>query len=136
MIYSGSLLLLELKVQDKWHVVGGMKVTKFVLNRQFIASNNISNGMWRELLEGAGLKAIEITATGSFSNSLAEQELSKIALEGESAEYRLSLASGKSLTGKFQITYYERIGEVNEEENYRINLASSGETIYDTHSHN
>ena len=85
------------------------------------------SGAWRELADGCGLKHMEITIAGSFSNSAAENEMRSLAFTGKLAEYKLSFANGDSLFGKFQITYYERMGEASEEERYMVSLSSSGE---------
>jgi len=129
-IYNGSLLLLHLKIKEQWQVIGGIRATKFSLNSNFVDSTNISSGIWRELLVGSGLKHVDIAANGSFSNSKAEQNIRNLAFTGDIIEYKISFASGENLIGKFQITYYEREGNVNEEERYAIGLASSGEMKY------
>jgi predicted secreted protein len=130
MIYDGSLLLLYLKIKDRYAIIGGMRTIKFILNNQLIDSSNISSGIWRELANGGGFKHIDITLIGDFTDNEAEQNIRALAFSGELAEYQLSFANDETLTGKFQITYYERIGEVSEIEQYAIGFASSGEIRY------
>jgi predicted secreted protein len=127
MLYDGSLLLLHLKIKNEFILVGGMSATKLVLSNKSIESSNLVSGAWRELADGGGLKHVDITIVGSFSNSAAEKEMRELAFSGKLAEYELSFANGDSLFGKFQITYYERMGEAGEEERYVMSLSSSGE---------
>ena len=126
MIYDGSLVLLGLKIKNDYQLVGGMYTTKFELNNQLIKANNISSNNWRELLNNSGIRYLNITVSGVFSNSESEQAIKKLAFSGDLAEYKISFQSQESLVGKFKIKYYERIGSINEEEHYMIGLASSG----------
>ncbi len=127
-MYNGALMLLKLKINDNWQVIGGMRTTRLLINRQSTESNNISSYAWKEIL-GSGLKQININATGIFTGNEAEKQIYKLAFSGDLAEYSLELADKESLQGKFQITHYDRFGDVDEEEGYSICLASSGEII-------
>lgn len=131
MIYSGSLILLSLKLADKWQTVGGMRNLKMVVNSQLIDSSNNSSVAWRELLDESGLRHVSITGSGAFTDSDGEKHLQELVFAGKIAEYRFKFANGSSLLGKFQISHYERLGEINEEENYVINLESSGKILFE-----
>ncbi len=130
MLYSGSLVLLSLKIEETWQEIGGMRSTKMVINNQLIEASNIAGGNWRELLDQAGLLHLNINGMGVFLNSKAEQFIQKLAFRAKTAEYKLVFASKDYLIGNFQITHYERLGEVDEEECYIIALASSGKIEY------
>lgn len=130
MIYSGSLVLLSLKLADKWQTIGGMRNLKMVASSQLIDSSNNSSIAWRELLDESGLRHISISGAGAYTDSEGEQHLQELVFAGMIAEYKFKFANGSSLTGKFQISHYERLGEMNEEENYIINLESSGEVLF------
>jgi len=106
-----------------------MYTTKFELNNQLIEANNISSDNWRELLDNSGIRYLNITVSGVFSNSESEQAIKKLAFSGDLAEYKISFHSQESLIGKFKIKYYERIGSINEEEHYMVGLASSGAVL-------
>ncbi|MEK6733482.1 MAG: phage tail tube protein, partial [Pseudomonadota bacterium] len=105
MLYSGSQLLVSIEINDDWQIIGGMRSTKFSLNNSLVDSSNISSGIWRELLIGSGLRSIDITVTGSFANSEAEQKIRSLALTGKIAKFQISFASGESLISKFQIHF-------------------------------
>lgn len=130
MIYSGSLVLLSLKLAEQWQTVGGMRNLKMVVNSQLIDSSNNNSIAWRELLNEAGLRYVTISGSGAFTDSAGEKNLQELVFLGKLAEYKFKFANGSSLIGKFIINHYERIGEVNEEESYTINLESSGEILF------
>ena len=126
MIYNGSMMLLYLKKQESWQVIGGLRTSKFILNNKLIDASNLASENWRELMAKAALRYLDITITGAFVSSLAEQNIQQLAFNAEIAEYRLSFANGKYLCGNFQISNYEHLGNIDEEECYAINLSSSG----------
>jgi predicted secreted protein len=131
MIYSGSLVTLHVKLQDQWLVVGGMRLTKLVMNSQLVDASNSSSGGWRELMDEAGVNKVNIIGAGAFSNSKAEQYIQKLAFAGKLAEYKLNFANGSELLGLFKISHYERLGEMNEMENYVISLESSAKIFFE-----
>jgi predicted secreted protein len=131
MIYSGSLVLLCLKLADKWQTIGGMRNLKMAVNSQLIDSSNNSSVAWRELLDESGLRHVSIAGAGAFTDSDGERYIQELVFAGKLGEYKFKFANGSSLTGKFQISHYERLGDMNEEENYLINLESSGEILFE-----
>ncbi len=134
-MYKGALMLLKLKVDETWKVIGGMQTTRLEINNKTIESNNITNSSWRDILS-SGLRRIDISATGIFTGSICEKELCKLAFTGKLAEYRLEFAEKEVWQGKFQIIHYDRFGDVDEEERYSISITSSGEiTLMDYGSH-
>ena len=125
-MYNGALMLLQLKINKGWQVIGGLRTTKLEISNQLIDSSNVSSGAWRELSGSNGLKHMNISASGMFTDSESEKTICKLAFTGELAEYKLSFANKDSLQGKFQVMHYDRFGEVDEEESYSITIASSG----------
>ena len=109
-----------------------MRDTRLEVSSQLIDATHNSSGAWRELLPDAGLRYVNITGSGVFTDSGAEKKIQELVFLGEIAEYRLEFANSSSLTGNFQISHYERSGNVNSEENYVISLSSSGKIIFDT----
>lgn len=130
-MYDGSLVMIYLESnQQKWQLIGGMHTSKFILNSEYIDCSNVNTGSWRQLINGGGLKKIDINVSGIFTNNSAEQAIRKLAFLGEIANYKISFSSGENLVGKFQVSSYERIGNVHEPELYSLELTSSGEIYY------
>lgn len=129
MIYSGALVILHLKLQDKWQIIGGMRNVRLLVNTQLIDSSGHSSNGWRELLPEAGLRQVNISGSGAFTNSEAERNIQELALTGKFGEYKITFGNGGSLSGKFQISHYERLSEMTSEEGYVISLESSGALV-------
>lgn len=131
-IQPGSLMLLKIKDQDKFTTIGGLKATKFILNNQVIDVTHKDSGAWRELLSMAGSKYITISGAGIFTDGAAERKLRQIAFNNELCFYQICFGNKDKLFGQFLISCYERVGNMNEEENYMITLESSGEVHYES----
>jgi len=128
--YSGSLVLLKIKMDKKYEVVGGMRTTRFLLNNQLIDITHKESGKWRHLLENAGASSISVTGSGVFTDNKSEKMLREMAFENKRASFLLTFGNGDKLEGDFIISTYERIGNVSEEEIYNISLESAGKVEY------
>ena len=106
--------------------VAGLKTTQLSINGDAIAITNKGSGGWRELLSGAGIRSVSVSATGIFTGSSAEAQLRSLALDGAVAPYQLSFESGEAMTGEFLVTRLEYAGDFNGERNYSVALESSG----------
>jgi uncharacterized protein (TIGR02217 family) len=62
------------------------------------------SGGWRELLSGAGVRSVSVSAAGIFTGSDAEIRLRGHALSGAIDDYELSFESGERLRGRFLVT--------------------------------
>ncbi len=123
MISDGSLLLVEVLIDEKFYPIGGMKYTKISLNNKVVEQNNI-NSQWRELF--AGEKSAEISLKGIVTRSKAEEFIHYLSLSGEKSKYKIIFDGGVNIEGDFFINFYQRSGTVNEEEEYFMTLISSG----------
>ena len=87
---------------------------------------NKSSGGWRELLPGAGVRSVSVTAAGVFTGSAAETRVKSNALAGTIDDYQLVFESGEQLQGKFLLTRLDYSGDFNGERAYTLALESSG----------
>jgi len=125
----GSAFLLKIGTganPTNYATVAGLKTTQLAINGDAIAITNKGSGGWRELLSGAGIRSVSVSATGIFTGSSAEAQLRSLALNGAVAPYQLSFESGEAMTGQFLVTRLEYAGDFNGERNYSVALESSG----------
>lgn len=127
---NGSLVLLKIKNDKIYEVIGGMKTTRFTIHNQTIDASNKDSGSWRALLEGAGLSYMNISGNGVFTDSNAEYILRKAAFSNQAQKFKITYPNGDFIKGMFHISNYERSGNFNEEELYAITLESSGQIEY------
>ncbi|HEX8528195.1 phage major tail protein, TP901-1 family [Allosphingosinicella sp.] len=109
--------------------VAGMRTTQMSVNGEAVNVTSKDSGGWRELLSGAGVRSVSVSAGGIFTGSAAEVRLKGNALSGSIDDYELSFESGERLSGRFLVTRLDYSGDYNGERNYTLSLESSGEVV-------
>ncbi|MGB4191005.1 MAG: phage tail tube protein [Rickettsiales bacterium] len=130
-MFNGSLVFLYIKITDDWEIIGSINNIKLDLSNQLIAINNINNdNSWKENANLSGVRQVNITSSGVFSSSRAENYIQKLAFSGAGAEYKVEFGKRNNLVGNFHIEHYQHIAQMEEEETYNISLVSSGEVFF------
>jgi TP901-1 family phage major tail protein len=126
---KGSAFLLKIgngAPTPVFSTVAGLRTTQLSINGEAVVITNKSSGGWRELLPGAGVRSVSVTAAGVFTGSAAETRLKSNALAGTVDDYQLVFESGEYLQGKFLLTRLDYSGDFNGERAYTLALESSG----------
>ncbi|WP_176590380.1 phage major tail protein, TP901-1 family [Sphingobium sp. EM0848] len=131
-VEKGSAFLL--KIGDggapvAYATVAGMRTTQLSVNGEAVNVTNKDSGGWRELLSGAGVRSVSVSAAGIFTGSAAELRLRGHALAGTIEDYELSFESGEKMRGRFLVTRLDYAGDYNGERNYALSLESSGPVV-------
>ena len=126
---KGSAFLL--KVGDgasppAYRTVAGLRTTQMSINGDTLVVTHKASGGWRELLSGAGVRSVSISASGIFLGSAAEASIRANALAGLVDAYELSFEDGEKLRGRFLVQRLDYAGDFNGERNYSVVLESSG----------
>jgi TP901-1 family phage major tail protein len=129
---KGSAFLL--KVGDGgsppvYATVAGMRTTQLSVNGEAVNVTSKDSGGWRELLSGAGVRSVSVSASGIFTGSAAETRLKANALAGLIDDYELSFESGERMRGRFLLTRLDYAGDYNGERTYGLALESSGAVV-------
>jgi TP901-1 family phage major tail protein len=109
--------------------VAGMRTTQMSVNGEAVNVTSKDSGGWRELLSGAGVRSVSVSAGGIFTGSAAEGRVKTNALAGLVDDYELSFESGERLRGRFLVTRLDYSGDYNGERNYTLSLESSGAVV-------
>ena len=126
---KGSAFLLKVgngAAPPAFATVAGMRTTQMSVNGEGVNVTSKDSGGWRELLSGAGVRSVSVSASGIFTGSTAELRVKGHALAGTLDEYELSFESGERLRGRFLVTRLDYSGDYNGERNYALSLESSG----------
>ena len=129
---KGSAFLL--KISDggspaAYQTVAGLRTTQLSVAGETVVVTNKGSGGWRELLSGAGVRAVSVSASGIFLGSAAEAQIRANALAGTLADYELSFEDGEKLRGSFLVQRLDYAGDFNGERNYTLQLESSGAVV-------
>ena len=112
-----------------YSTVAGLRTTQLSINGDAIVITNKGSAGWRDLLSGAGVRSVSVSAAGVFTGSAAETRIKNSALSGVIDDYELSFESGEQLQGKFLVTRLDYAGDFNGERSYTLALESSGPVI-------
>ena len=126
---KGSAFLLKVgdgSAPPVYATIAGLRATQMSVNGEAVNVTSKDSGGWRELLSGAGVRSVSVSASGIFTGSAAELRIKANALGGAVDDYELSFESGERLRGRFLVTRLDYSGDYNGERNYAISLESSG----------
>ena len=129
---KGSAFLL--KISDGaspavYRTVAGLRTTQMSISGDAVVITSKESGGWREMLSGAGVRSVSVSAAGIFLGSSAEAQIRANAMSGTLDDYELSFEDGEKLRGRFLVQKLDYSGDFNGERNYTLSLESSGEVV-------
>ena len=128
-VEKGSAFLLKVgdgQATPTFSTVAGMRTTQLSVSGEAVVVTNKDSGGWRQLLSGAGVRSVSVSAAGVFTGSAAEARVKASALSGVLDDYRLTFEGGETMTGRFLVTRLDYAGDFNGERTYTLALESSG----------
>lgn len=131
-VEKGSAFLLKVSdgaVPVGYQTVAGLRTTQMSVSGEAVNITSKDSAGWRELLSGAGVRAVSVSAAGIFTGSTAEVRIRNHALAGTIDDFELSFESGERMRGRFLITRLDYAGDYNGERNYTVSLESSGPVV-------
>jgi TP901-1 family phage major tail protein len=112
-----------------YQTVAGLRTTQMSITGDTVVITTKESGGWRDLLSGAGVRQVSVSAAGIFLGSAAENQLRNNVLSGNIDDYELSFEDGAKMRGKFLLQRLDYSGDFNGERNYSIVLESSGAVV-------
>ena len=129
---KGSAFLLKIgdgATPPAYRTVAGLRTTQMSINGDTVVVTHKESGGWRELLSGAGVRSVSVSASGIFLGSEAEAAIRANALAGLVDAYELSFEDGAKLRGRFLVQRLDYAGDFNGERTYALQLESSGAVV-------
>jgi TP901-1 family phage major tail protein len=126
---KGSAFLLKVgdgATPPAYRTVAGLRTTQMSINGDTVVVTHKESGGWRELLSGAGVRSVSVSASRILLGSAAEASIRANALAGLIDAYELSFEDGEKLRGRFLVQKLDYAGDFNGERNYSVVLESSG----------
>lgn len=114
---------------SKYYTVAGLRTTQVSIVSDTVVVTHKGSGGWRELLSGAGIRAVSVSASGIFLGSAEELIVRGHALAATLESYQLAFEDGTSLAGRFLIQRLDYAGDFNGERTYAVQLESSGAVV-------
>jgi TP901-1 family phage major tail protein len=128
-VQSGKDLLVKIDVNGslQFETIAGLRATRISFNAETVDVTSLeSQGGWRELLAGAGVRSAIISGSGVFRDSNTDERARQIFFDGEMPNFQVVIPDFGIVEGPFQITAIEYSGSHNGEATYELTLASAG----------
>lgn len=111
----------------EFETVAGLRATRITFNAETVDATHIgSEGRWRELLAGAGVRSASISGSGIFRDEATDELIRGVFFAGDVPAFQIIIPDFGVIQGPFQITSIEYAGEYNGEATYELALASAG----------
>lgn len=125
---NGKDLLIKLDLgAGQFETVAGLRATRIAFNAESVDVTSLeSQGGWRELLAGAGVKSAAISGSGVFRDAATDERARAVFFAGEMPDIQVVIPDFGIVQGPFQITALEFAGSHNGEATYELSLASAG----------
>jgi TP901-1 family phage major tail protein len=121
------LLKIDLTGDGQFETVAGLRATRLSFNAETVDVTSLeSQGGWRELLAGAGVKSAAISGSGVFRDASSDERARQIFFDGEVPAFQVVIPGFGVVQGPFQITGIDYAGSHNGEATYELSLASAG----------
>lgn len=122
------LLKIDMDGAGQFATVAGLRATRITFNAQSVDVTNIeSQGGWRELLAGGGVRSAAISGSGVFRDQASDERARAIFFGNEMPNFQIIIPDFGVVEGPFQITSIEYSGNHDGEAVYELSLASGGE---------
>ncbi len=121
------LIKLDMTGSGQFETIAGLRATRISFNAESVDVTSLeSEGGWRELLGGAGVKSASISGSGVFKDASTDERARQIFFDGETPEFQVIIPGFGIVEGAFQVSSIEYAGSHNGEATYELSMASAG----------
>lgn len=114
-----------------FQTMAGLRASRISFNAESVDVTSLeSQGGWRELLSGAGVKSAAISGSGVFRDEATDERARQIFFDGETPDFQVIIPDFGRVEGPFQVTTLEYAGTHNGEATYEVSLASAGSLTF------
>jgi TP901-1 family phage major tail protein len=126
---SGKDLLIKVDLTGggQFETLAGLRAQRISFNAESVDVTNLeSQGGWRQLLAGAGVRSATITGSGVFSDDDTDARARDIFFNGETPAFQVVIPDFGIVEGPFQVTSLEYAGSYDGEATYEMSMSSAG----------
>ncbi|QYX56705.1 phage major tail protein, TP901-1 family [Roseovarius sp. SCSIO 43702] len=125
------LIKVDLTGDGNFQSVAGLRATRISFNAESVDVTSLeSQGGWRELLSGAGVKSASISGSGIFRDEGSDERVRQIFFDGETPDFQVIIPDFGIVEGAFQVASIEYAGTHDGEATYELSLASAGQLTF------
>ncbi len=126
---KGKDLLIKVDIlgDGSFVTLAGLRASRISFNAESVDVTSLeSQGGWRELLAGAGVKTASISGSGVFKDANTDERARQLFFDGEIPAFQVIIPDFGTVEGPFQVTALDYAGSHNGEATYELALASAG----------
>ncbi|SEJ42456.1 phage major tail protein, TP901-1 family [Pseudooceanicola nitratireducens] len=126
---NGKDLLIKVDMSDNgtFQTLAGLRASRISFNAEAVDVTSLeSQGGWRELLGGAGVRSASVSGAGVFRDAGSDERARQIFFDGETPDFQVIIPDFGIIEGPFQVTGIEYAGVHDGEATYEMSLASAG----------
>ena len=121
------LIKVDMTSDGQFETIAGLRATRVSFNAETVDVTSLeSQGGWRELLSGAGVRSASISGSGVFKDAGTDERARQLFFDGETPDFQVIIPDFGIVEGPFQVTAVEYSGSHNGEATYELSLASAG----------
>ncbi len=121
------LIKVDMHTNGTFETVAGLRATRVSFNAETVDVTSLeSQGGWRELLAGAGVRSAAISGSGVFKDETTDERTRQLFFDGETPDFQVIIPDFGIVQGPFQVSGLEYSGNHNGEATYELTLASAG----------
>lgn len=125
------LIKVDMAANGQFTTLAGLRATRVSFNAETIDVTSLeSQGGWRELLSGAGVRSVSISGSGVFRDADTDERARQLFFDGEAPDFQVVIPDFGIVEGPFQVTAIEYGGSHNGEATYELSLASAGNLTF------
>ena len=125
------LIKVDMAADGQFTTLAGLRATRVSFNAETIDITSLeSQGGWRELLSGAGVRSVSISGSGVFRDEATDERARQLFFDGEAPDFQVVIPDFGIVEGPFMVTAIEYGGSHNGEATYELSLASAGNLIF------
>ncbi|MGB5863769.1 MAG: phage major tail protein, TP901-1 family [Sulfitobacter sp.] len=128
------LVKVDMTTDGNFETLAGLRATRISFNAEAVDVTALdSEGGWRELLAGAGVRSAAISGSGVFRDAATDERARQLLFDGLSPEFQVVIPEFGIVQGPFQVTSLEYAGQLNGEATYELALSSAGQLQFIPH---
>ena len=121
------LIKIDMTGTGSYSTFAGLRATRVSFNSETVDITNMgSEGGWRELLAGTGVRSATLSGSGVFVDDVMDDRAWTYFMNGDVPEFEFIIPGLGNFRGPFQITNLEIAGNFDGEATYEITLTSGG----------
>ena len=121
------LIKVDMTSDGQFETIAGLRATRVSFNAESVDVTSLeSEGCWRELLSGAGVRSASLSGSDVFKDAGTDERARQLFFDGETPDFQVIIPDFGIVEGPFQVTALEYSGSHNGEATYELSLANAG----------